>query len=79
MPNNDNRAFLAGVIGGGSLVRKRLPLRLIMNCRIDAAALNFLGKGVHAKREYVHQPAQKVDVRTRLRHARTRRKPNHRQ
>src|SRR4029079_9443577 len=55
------------------------PFRIIVYGRVDAAALNFRGKAIHAEREYVHKPAQKVHVRARLRRARARAQADHHQ
>ena len=78
-PNDDDRAFFAGVIGGGSVVGERLPFRIVVYRCVNTVMLNFRGKAIHSEREYVHKPAQEVDVRARLRRARACAQADHRQ
>ena len=49
MSDDDDRPFGAGVIGGRGVVGERLPLRIVVHCRIDAAALNLLRERIHAR------------------------------
>ena len=70
MTDQDDRPLFAGLEIDGRAIGERLPLAVAVHRCVDTTPVQLLRQCVHAEREYVHQPAQQINMRSRFRGAR---------
>jgi hypothetical protein len=68
--DQDDRPFFSGLKIDGRPIGERLPLAIAVHSRIDTTPVELLRQRVHTERKDIHQAAQQINMRARLRRAR---------